>query len=265
VFYYASKIVWFFTTPSNLLPSFTLLGLTLMVTKRTRRLGGFLAAASTLILLAAGLLPIANWIILPLEQRFPAYRHDRAVTGIIVLGGSVLAEDSFAREQLSVNEAAERVFALAELARRYPGAKVVFSGGGGTLFADEKAEAAALVRFSESLGISPGRIVVEDRSRTTRENALYTRQLIQPQAGEQWLLVTSAWHMPRSVGVFRAAGFPVTAYPVDFRTRGPQDRWRTFTFASEGLRRLDIAAKEWAGLVGYWLAGYTSELLPGPT
>jgi uncharacterized SAM-binding protein YcdF (DUF218 family) len=106
--------------------------------------------------------------------------------------------------------------------------------------------------------------VIESRSRTTRENALFSRRLVEPHEGERWLLVTSAWHMPRSVGCFRQAGFPVVPYPVDYRTRGPQDRWRTFSSLSEGLRRLDLATKEWIGLLGYRLAGYTDALFPGP-
>ena len=70
--------------------------------------------------------------------------------------------------------------------------------------------------------------------------------------------------MPRAIGSFRQVGFPVTAYPVDYRTRGPQDATRPFAFAANGLRRLDIATKEWIGLVAYRLAGYTDALLPGP-
>ena len=85
-----------------------------------------------------------------------------------------------------------------------------------------------------------------------------------PRPDERWLLVTSAWHMPRAVGVFRQAGFPVTAYPVDFRTGGRANVLRPFATLSEGLRRLDVAAKEWAGLVGYRLTGRTGELFPRP-
>jgi uncharacterized SAM-binding protein YcdF (DUF218 family) len=106
---------------------------------------------------------------------------------------------------------------------------------------------------------------VEDRSRTTAENAVHSRELAKPAEGERWLLVTSAWHMPRSIGAFRKAGFAVEPYPVDFRTRGPDELWRPFAFVSEGLRRLDVGAKEWAGLLGYRLAGYTDELFPAPS
>jgi uncharacterized SAM-binding protein YcdF (DUF218 family) len=264
MFYYASKIAWFFATPSNLLPSLVALGLVLMLT-RLRRTGWALAFLGAVGLFVGGLGPVANWLIIPLEERFPAFRDDgRPVAGVIVLGGAVEADEALARGQLTINEAGERVVALADLARRYPAAKIVFSGGGSTLIVDEVAEAEGLSRFVGELGLARERLIVEDRSRTTRENALYSRELLAPQPDERWLLVTSAWHMPRAVGCFRKAGFAATPYPVDYRTRGSQDWTRFFPFAANGLRRLDLAAKEWIGLLAYRLAGYTDALFPGP-
>jgi uncharacterized SAM-binding protein YcdF (DUF218 family) len=265
MFYVASKILWFFATPSNLLPSLVLVGLVLAAWPRTHMLGLGLAVWSAVVLVVAGLSPLANWLTLPLEQRFPTYRDDgRPVAGIVVLGGSIQAADSIVRGQLILNEAGERIVAIADLARRHPDARIVFSGGGGTLIDDDVAEAAGLARFAGTLGLDARRVTFEDRSRTTRENAVYVREMVDPKPDERWLLVTSAWHMPRAVGCFRQAGLDVTAYPVDFRTRGPSDRWRPFAFSSEGLRRLDLVAKEWAGLLAYRLAGYIPELLPGP-
>jgi uncharacterized SAM-binding protein YcdF (DUF218 family) len=265
VFYYVSKIAWFFATPSNLLPALALVGLLVALHGRARRLGIGLALAATVLTFAAGLSPVANWLILPLEERFPAYRDDGApIAGVIVLGGAVQGDVSEGRGTLQLNEAAERVVALADLARRHPQARIVFTGGGAALIQDEPAESDIVARFASTLGVARERIEFENASRTTAENASLTRRLVEPKPGERWLLVTSAWHMPRSVGTFRQAGFTVTAYPVDYRTSGPGDRWRVFAAASEGLRRLDLVAKEWAGLVGYRLAGRTDALFPAP-
>jgi uncharacterized SAM-binding protein YcdF (DUF218 family) len=264
MFYYASKIAWFFATPSNLLPALVVLGLLLMLT-RLRRTGWALAFFGGLGLFAGGLGPVANWLIIPLEERFPAFRDDgRPIAGVIVLGGAVEADEALARGQLTINEAGERVIALADLARRYPSAKIVFSGGGSTLVVDEAAEAEGLSRFIGALGLSRERLTLETRSRTTRENALHSRELLNPRPDERWLLVTSAWHMPRAIGCFWKAGFAATPYPVDYRTRGPGDAMRFFPFTANGLRRLDLAAKEWIGLLAYRLAGYTDALFPGP-
>ena len=264
MFYYMAKVLWFLATPSNLLPAIGGLGVVLMLT-RLRRMGLALALLGTFGVLAAGLSPLATLLILPLEERFPAFRDDGAeVAGIVVLGGAIEAEESLARAQLTVNEAGERVIALADLARRHPAARILFSGGAGALLTDEPPEAEVLSRFAETLGVARERLVLETRSRSTRENAVLSQALAKAGPGERWLLVTSGWHMPRAIGAFRQAGFPVTAYPVDYRTRGPQDRRRTFAFAANGLRRLDIATKEWTGLLAYRLAGYTDALLPGP-
>jgi uncharacterized SAM-binding protein YcdF (DUF218 family) len=88
--------------------------------------------------------------------------------------------------------------------------------------------------------------------------------MVAPKPGELWLLVTSAVHMPRAIGVFRKAGFDIEAYPVDWRTRGWSDAAEPFDQLSSGLARTDAATHEWVGLIAYWLSGRSSELLPGP-
>ena len=206
MFYYVSKIAWFFTTPSNLLLSLILLGLVLCLFKRLRRFGIGLSLAFTLATIALGLLPIASYILLPLEERFPAFQNDgRPVDGIILLGGAVEASDSKERGQIVANESAERVLDTIQLVHRYPNARILISGGGGTVFGDGAAEAPIIAEYFKSIGIDPARILVEDRSRTTAENAVYSKELAKPREGERWLLVTSAWHMPRAIGVFEEA------------------------------------------------------------
>jgi uncharacterized SAM-binding protein YcdF (DUF218 family) len=266
LFFYVSKIAWFFATPSNLLASLVLAGLALSLWRRARRVGIGVAIVATVTLFIAGLSPLASLLILPLEERFPAFQDDgRPVDGVIILGGSVQSDETAARGQLVVNEAAERFIAALDLGRRYPQARIVLSGGGGSrLLTDDAPEANAAAVHLERLGLPRERLVLEDRSRTTAENARFTRAMVQPKPGERWLLVTSAWHMPRAVATFRREGFPVTAYPVDYRTRG-ENVLVPFGFISEGLRRLDIATKEWAGLVGYYVAGRSDELFPSPS
>ena len=260
MFFSASKLLWLLAVPSNLLPVLGLLGLALGL--RRPRLGGALAALSLAALLAFGLSPLARLVVLPLEQRFPAHAGEAPVTGIIVLGGSVESLESTRRGQFVTNGAGERMLALGDLARRYPDARLVFSGGPGPLGAPGS-EATAVRRFAGSLGVEPDRITFEGTSRNTRENAAFTAAIVPPKAGERWLLVTSAFHMPRAVGCFRAVGYEIVAYPVDYRTAGSDDR-QGFVLGSDGLSLLDFAAKEWVGLVAYRLAGYIDALWPGP-
>ena len=264
MFFVISKILGFFAIPSNLVISIGLLGVFLLPT-RFARAGRRLVAASIVILVILGLSPIGNLLILPLEQRFPAW--DVAgdpPDGIIVLGGAIAPDVSGARNEVALNESAERVTALAELARRYPKARIVFSGGSGALLYDEGTEAEFVLRLFESFGIPASRVMLEDRSRNTVENAVFSKELLSPKPGERWLLVTSAYHLPRAIGAFRKVGFAVEPYPVDWRTRGNEDAWRPFPTLGDGLRRTDTAVREWVGLAAYWLTGRSSELFPGP-
>ena len=123
---------------------------------------------------------------------------------------------------------------------------------------DGVSEASLAARLFESFGIAKERITLEDQSRDTLENARFTKALVQPKSGERWLLVTSAHHMPRSVGLFRSEGFAVEAFPVDYRTRGAIDMLRPFSTLGDGLRRTDTAMREWVGLFIYWASGRTA-------
>ena len=145
-----------------------------------------------------------------------------------------------------------------------PHARIVFTGGVAALLPGAVGGAPAVGAYLEAAGIAPERIVLEEQSRNTYENALLTRELVNPQPGEPWLLVTSAWHMPRAVGAFRQARFDVVPWPVDYRTRGWQDLAQPFDAMTEGLRRTDMAVREWIGLTAYWLLGRSSALFPGP-
>jgi uncharacterized SAM-binding protein YcdF (DUF218 family) len=263
VFFYASKIIGFFLVPSNFIILMGLAGALLLRT-RYARAGWRLVLASLILLAIVGLSPVGNALIVPLEERFPAWDERRgAPNGIVVLGGALTPDVSEARNVVALNEAAERMTVAVDLARRYPNARIVFSGGIG-LMTGTHTEAQVALKLFESLGLSRERIVLEDRSRNTYENAVFSREIAQPKPGERWLLVTSAYHMPRSMGIFRKAGFAVEPHPADWRTRGTRDALQVFDTVGDGLRRTDTAVREWVGLVAYWLAGRTSELFPGP-
>ncbi len=264
MFFLLSKIIGFFALPSNFLIVIGLAGIFLLFTRFTR-LASWLVVTSLVLIAIAGLSPLGNALIVPLEDRFPPWDPSRgAPTGIVVLGGAITPEVSIAHDTVALNEAAERITATAELARRYPDARIIFSGGNNAILFDEGVEADIAVRQFEALGIAHDRITAEEQSRNTIENAVFSRLLANPQPGERWLLVTSAYHMPRAIAVFRAAGFPVEAYPVDWRTRGPADALRPFASLGDGLRRTDTAVREWVGLVVYRLTGKTNELFPRP-
>jgi uncharacterized SAM-binding protein YcdF (DUF218 family) len=264
MFFFVAKILGFFALPSNALIVLGLVGVAIAVF-RGGRAGGKLIVASLILLAIYGFSPLANALMLPLEQRFPPWDASRgAPAGIIVLGGAFDTVVAATRDEIPLTDAAERMTASAALARKYPQARVIFTGGTGTLVYDGPTEGELARRFYASLGIAADRITIEEESRDTAENALLTRPLADPKPGEHWLLVTSAYHMPRAIGAFRRVGFAVEAYPVDYRTRGVEDLARPFPSLGEGLRRGDIAVREWIGLLMYRLAGRTNDLFPAP-
>jgi len=184
--------------------------------------------------------------------------------GIIVLGGVVGEQNAKTRGQIGLNDAAERMTASATLARLYPNALLVFSGGSGSLLDDREREATAAHRLWSELGVPESQMLFEDASRNTYENAVFTQNLVHPRQDEKWLLVTSAFHMPRSIGIFRALGMNPVAYPVDYRTDGD---WTDFLPPGDGaqaIRNVELALKEYVGLVAYRLSGKTNALFPAP-
>jgi len=264
MFFVLSKIFGFFALPSNLFITIGLVGLILLCTRFTR-LASWLVVTSLVLIALAGLSPLGNALMLPLEERFPPWDASHgAPDGIVVLGGAISPDVSAARGVVALDEAAERITVTAELALRYPHARIIFSGGSNALIVNEGAEAVFAVRQLEALGVAHDRITAEEQSRNTIENAVFSRLIANPKPGEHWLLLTSAYHMPRAMAAFRAAGFAVEAYPVDWRTRGPLDAMRPFASLGAGLHRTDTAVHEWVGLLIYRLTGQTSEFLPSP-
>lgn len=254
-----SKLTWPLLQPLALLLLLVMAGALLSWTGWWR-LGRWLVSGAALIALVVGVLPTGPLMLSVLEGRFPTPSQVGDLDGIIVLGGGVNALASAAYGHPSLTAAADRMTLGVMLARQHPEASLVFSGGSGLLSHPDIKEAPAARDLFIGLGVEAGRIVLEDQSRDTYENAVMTRDLVQPQPGERWLLITSAFHMPRAVGCFEAAGWRVIPYPVDYRA-----------VEADGIglgTPLDyarLALHEWVGLIAYWATGRTNTLFPGPT
>jgi uncharacterized SAM-binding protein YcdF (DUF218 family) len=265
LFFVLSKTLGILALPTNALIGLGILGAILSPT-RFFSLGRKLMVASILLLAVCGFSPFGNILLYPLEERFPPWDAKRgAPDGIVVLGGAVETDASEFHGETELNASAGRMIAAAMLAHRYPNARILFSGGSASLLGDDShKEADYVAALFEGLGIARDRLMLERLSRNTFENAEFSKALAAPKPGERWLLVTSAFHMPRSVGIFRKAGFAVEPYPTDWRLAGPADLLRFAAYSAEGLQHTDLAVREWMGLLAYWLTGKTSELFPGP-
>jgi uncharacterized SAM-binding protein YcdF (DUF218 family) len=261
-----SKLLFLIARPGNLLVLILLLGAALLWHRswKGRRLGRGIVTAAALAAFAAAALPLGEYALRPLENRFPVpHQLPQKIDGIVVLGAAVKPVITSARGQITLAPEAGRLTTALSLARDHPEARVIFTGGSGLLVHREFKEAAVAGRFLVEMGLDPARLTLEDESRDTYENALFSQRVAKPKPGERWVLVTSAVHMPRAVGVFRAVGWDVIPYPVDYRTTGTFVSATIFDLAGR-LADLDTAAKEWLGLIGYRLLGRTNTLFPGP-
>lgn len=231
---------------------------------RRPRLSRALLGLALLFVAALSLAPIGHWLIWPLESRFPpvSAQHLAHVDGIVVLGGAITPDDAAWSGQPALGDPAERITAFVALAREYPDAQLVWTGGSANVFGSKAtfAEDRVAEQLFNALGVPPERLRYERASRNTWENAVFTQRLVAPKPGEVWLLVTSAWHMPRSVGIFRKVGWNVVPYPVDYIATDAS-AWGRFEAYRE-FYAVHFALKEWIGLISYHLLGRTSEWLP---
>ena len=260
VFWIVSKIAWAFIAPEALLLFLLILSAGLLWTRYNKQ-GRVLISFTVFIITMVSVLPFSLWILRPLEDRFaiPEKLPDR-VDGIIVLAGAENIFVTIAHGLPALNSAAERLTTFAWLANVYPDAILLFSGGPGTLVEQKHKPADTARKMFSQIGLDPERVWFESDSKNTAENALKSYDLIQPSPGQNWILVTSAFHMPRSVGLFRKAGWAVIPYPVDFNTT----KGFNLTFDLREIGRLSTGIREWLGLMVYRLAGATLALFPSP-
>lgn len=199
-----------------------------------------------------GFKAIPDALLRPLENRYPvptAQDVDRHV-GIIVLGGATGHPGIYqAHGQVPLSEAAERMTVPVGLMRQHTKLELVFSGGEGRLLTTGMTEAELAKAFYKQQDVDMSRVQLEGGSRTTRENAYQVAALLGERCKQPWLLVTSAWHMPRAMAEFETVGCKVTPYPVDFMT-GASTPWTEYSLAYS-LVRWQIALHEWLGLMVY--------------
>ena len=261
LFFYSSKVAWFLVSPYSIFV--TLLTITLLLL-----LFNFLKPAKILLsLLTFGLLflcffSVGDWLLYPLESR---YKHNPKlpdhVDGIIILGGSVITSVSTEWQQLETNSFSERLYSFIELAHRFPQAKLVFTGGNASLKPDQPSEADIIYEYLLRAGLQAERLIMENKARNTAENVSRTKRLINPAQAQNWILITTAFHMPRSVGLFCQQEWPVIPYPVDHQTV-PSRLYELNYNPSDNINSLNLATHEWLGLLAYYLTAKIDSILP---
>lgn len=262
--YVFSKIIGALLAPGVILLTGLSLGTLLLWTRRRWRTGRGLVTILVALTVLLVVTPVQPFLTETLENRFPGNPPIPAhVDGIIVLGGAIDQYISQARDRISLNDSAERMVATVLLYKAHPEARVLFTGGSADPIRAEPREAPFAAQLLTELGVPADRLVVEDESRNTYENAVFSQRLADPKPGQVWVLVTSARHMPRAIGVFRRINWPVIPYPVDYLSGGGPE-WTNIDIPMQRLRLLAQALHEWIGLAFYRLSGWTNSLFPGP-
>ncbi|MER9585054.1 YdcF family protein [Mesorhizobium sp. M0276] len=262
MFFYFSKIFWFFIQPLNLAIFLLLAGLLAAMIGR-RRLAVTGCVLAFLILALSAWTSLGAMMLNPLEERFARPKLPEKVDGIVVLGGGFEGSINLVRGGYELNSSGDRMVEAAILAQRFPTAKVIVSGGTGELFPDGEGDAATAPRLLTALGVTANRLILENKSRNTYENAVFSKELVTPKPGETWLLVTSAFHMPRAKALFDKAGFATVPWPVDYRTSGREGIGLFRDNPADSLQATTVAIREWIGLIAYWLSGRIDQPFPG--
>jgi len=256
VFFIASKLIGAFLRPDTWIV--IALGLIVLALLTQRRRLALWASSVTLAAISAlAILPLGDLMLQPIERTYPAQPSLGQIDGIIVLGGGEDARASVYWNQMQLNEGGERYTAALALAQQFPEARVLFTGGSGALrdlAGASTSEADMAGQFFRDQGIAPDRLLLEGQSRNTAENARLSLALASPAPGETWVLVTSAFHMPRAMRSFEAAGWPgLVPWPVDYRTSSFADGigWDL----THNLKVLNTAIREQVGQIAYRLSG----------
>ena len=261
LFFYSAKIIWAIISPDTLFVILFVLSIALLWMGKTG-LALILQSLLAVSVLILSLFPVGSWLLYPLEKQFMTNPDlPTKIDGIIVLGGSVMPQASQEWSQLQTNFAHERLSHFIRLAKKYPDAQLLFTGGNASLNRDQPTEADMVEDYLIGAGLQKERLRLENQARNTAENVAFSKQLLQPSSGQNWLLITTAFHMPRAVGLFCQQDWPVIPYPVDYQTT-PSLLLKPGFNLLDHASNLVTAAHEWTGLLAYYLSGKIPALLP---
>lgn len=249
MYFALSKILWAVVSPLNFIFLLLLAGAGASVF--CRKAARFLIASAIVLFFIAGITPLGPNLLASLENRYerPEKLLER-ITGIVILGGTFDGELSAARNALAVNDSMERVIEGLRLARQHPLAMTVFSGGEGHLLKQGRPEAREVMRWMSETGYHTDDFLFEEKSRNTQENIQFTKDMVNPGPREVWVVVTSAFHMPRTMELFRKLDWPGTVipWPVDYRTDGKIRLLPQRFDVAGNVYKTDLALHEWAGM-----------------
>lgn len=246
MFFILSKIFWALCSPLTLIGLMIVSG---MIWDKLARVAG----AGVVLFVLLGFLPVGPNLVVYLESQYGKPNPMPAnVTGIVVLGGVINGERSEHYQQVSLNDYAERITEMIRLSHIYPQARIIFSGGSGQFDQTSPKESEKVRTLLKNMDINTSRFEYDDRSRNTYENMLESSKIAHPQPGDKWLLVTSAFHLPRSMAIFKKGGWDITPYPAGYLEDGSYIWYPTLDVLGN-FYKLQVATKEIVGIIAYSL------------
>ena len=260
-FFFLSKALWFFFNPINILLFLLLIGIIFHFFNK-KKLYKIINIITLILFILIVILPTGPYLFWKLENSYSIPRtfpHD--IDGILILGGGVNEDLTYQHQQMSLNENVERLTESIDLMRRFPNAKIVFSGGVATLSKQKLTGIDVAKMFYNRMGVDINRIIFENKSRNTYENFAFSKKFIDNKNNEKWLLVTSAFHMKRVMNVAEKLKLNFISYPVDFSIgkNFSLEPWYAQNYPTN-MNHFQIAMHEYVGLIAYYIAGKSSKI-----
>lgn len=256
-----SELIWLILAPSNIF-FMMLIFVIISLLFKWHSFAQQLLLFTIILAILPAILPITDYLNQNLENRLKApLIMPNNIEGILVLGGALDWEVSKSRGQLNSNKHAERLIAAASLARKYPNAKLVFTG----IFQEDVRNDFIAVNNNKSLfagsEYAQREVIFLANSRSTYEDILETIKTQKPKQGERWILVTSAAHMARAYLTAKTQGWTLIPYPVDYQS--PKEiKFKPSLNVIKQLVELDEILREWGALIVYKRLDRTHQLLP---
>ena len=258
--FYFSKYFWLIFNPFNLFIFIIFFALIINFFSKgfLNKILFFLIFVSFII---TGVMPTGKYLIYTLEKEF----HDKIILpdkidGILILSGASNPELTEEFNQINLSGSVERLTESIQLINQYPLAKIIFSGGSGTLKKFSLTQGEVVKMLFNNFDIDTSKIIFELNARNTYENILLSKKIANPMPSENWLLVTSAFHMSRAMNVAETLEWTFIPFAVDFKV-SKNFFWLPSLNFFENMNTFQFSSHEWIGLLAYYLMGRSNKII----
>jgi uncharacterized SAM-binding protein YcdF (DUF218 family) len=253
--FYIAKVANYLLEPLYILSFFLVVLILLLLFTNLKKLTIFFAKFLLILFLFFGYTPLSNFLLNKLEDFIKPSKYPlQQLKGVIVLGGIFESGlNSKERNDVSLNIGAERLTKALEIYNKNPKLLILFSGFSNELKPQGWSESDMAKKFFLEQGVRSENLIFENKSRSTFENIIYSKDIIKNNEGT-WGLITSAYHIPRSYFAFQKQGLVLEPISVDYRTGTSSIFWINFDIR-KGLVNWRLLFREIAGVSYYKITG----------